>query len=288
MAAALERSLNGLPPAPPQDDPGDSLLPLANAAVGRTEEPGDVPVAVGFLASAPGVSDAVSRLHAAGVERVVLLPLSPFDPPSRAAAARSAARGATMALGIELVDAHDYAGADPFIRAVAEGSQAAVEEVFPEHRPLLVFVAPALSVVEAAEGGAAATIEEAAARIAQEIGMGAPDVEGLESVVGLRAFGGPGLAAPWMLAYLSDSGTVGPVVAASVEEAIAAAKSQGFGGVALLPFAYTVDDTPVLYRLDVEAADEVLAADMEYARAVVLNDDERFIGVLETAVRAVL
>lgn len=288
VAATLERSLNGLPPAPPEEDPADSLLPVVHVGVGRTDEPIEVPVAVGFTASTPTIADAVGRLHSADVERVVLLPLSPFDPPSRAAAARSAAQNAAAAFGIEIIDAHAYADTDPFTRVMAEGSQAAVEEVFPEHRPLLVFVAPALSVAEAAEGGATSAIEDAVARIAQEIGMGVADADGLEHLVGLRAFGGPGIAAPWMLAYLSDTGTVGPVIGPSVEEAIAAAVSGGFGGVALLPFAYTVDDTPVMYRLDVEAADQVLAADMEYARAVVPNDDARFVGVLETAVRSVL
>jgi protoheme ferro-lyase len=288
VAAALERSLNGLPPAPALEDPADSLLPVASVGAGRTDEPVEIPVVAGFIASTPTIADAIGQLHAGGTERVVLLPLSPFDPPSRAAAARAAAQSACTASGIELADAHTYADADPFIRAIAEGSQTAVEEVFPEHRPLLVFVAPALSVGEAAEGGAVGAIEDAVSRIAQEIGMGVADADALEPLVGLRAFGGPGLAAPWMLAYLSDSGTVGPVIGPSVEEAIKAAKACGFGGVGLLPLAYTVDDTPTLYRLDVEAADKVLAADMEYSRAMVLNDDARFVGVLETAIRAVL
>jgi protoheme ferro-lyase len=247
-----------------------------------------VPVVVGFLASAPMIADAIGQLSASGVGRVVIVPLSPFESPSRVAAARAVVQSAATASGIELVDAHAYADADAFTRAISEESKTAIEAVFPEHRPLLVFVAPAMSVVEASESGAVAAIEDAVSRIAQDLGMGVADTDALETVLGLRAFGGLGAAAPWALAYLSDSGTVGPVIGPSVEEAAAAAASKGLRGVAMLPFAYTADDIPVLYGLDVEAADTVFTADMEYSRAMVFNDDARFIGVLETAVRAVL
>jgi protoheme ferro-lyase len=288
VAAALERALSGLPPSPPMEDVEESLLPLAGAPSGRTTEPVEIPVRVGFLASEQSITSAMDALAEAGSERIVLLPLAPFDAPGLAGAARGVAAESAAHLGLDMVDAPDYGATIEFARAVADVSQPAIEEVFPEHRPVIVLVAPAPNAEGAGDCGAIRRIEQVAASIASQLGIGEPDSAGLEAALGIRGFGGPGSAAPWLLAYQPDPGEAGPAIGPSVSEVISAAEVAGLGGVALLPFAYTVNNMTVLYEMDVMAADAVLRADMEYSRAASLNDDPRFIAVLEGSVRAAL
>lgn len=288
VAAQMERALNGLEAAEPVEDAAESLIPVVSASSARSAEPVEIPVQVGFLAADPSIDEAVARLTAAGAQRLVVLTLMPCGDPARAGAIAAVAHDAVSRAGLTAVDGAGWEDTDLFIRALADGCQAAVEEVFPEHQPLVVFVAPAPSQDHAGSDAVVSACESTVIRLVTEIGLGAPDRDAIENLLGLPCFGGTGVAAPWLLAYQRESGTTGPVTGPSVAEAVDAARTRGLGGVAVLPFAWTVDDTTVLYELDVEIADAVLTADMEYARAGLLNDDPRFIEVLATAVRGVL
>jgi len=287
-AAALERALNGLEPAPPLDDEAESLLPLAGMNSGRAQEPVAIPVQVGFAAADPSIPEAVARLRAAGVERVVVVPLSPLEAQLRRAVAASEALEAAAGQGMEVVSAPDFSGAEGLIHVVADGAGLAIQEVAPQApRSLVVFAAPAQAPGTA---GAAASLggEAVAARLAAALDLGAPDPDGLQEALGVHAFGGPGGVRPWLVAYVPEPGWPADPAELSVVGAVEAARAAGMDGVVVVPFGYAVDDIATLYGLDVLAADAALSADMEYGRAPVPNEDKHFIEAMAEAVRAVL
>jgi ferrochelatase len=289
IARGLECSLNGLPAPAKSEDTEETLLTMPGVSETAPSEPVDIPVLVGFSAIAPKVVEAVRRLHELGCDRVVSVPLSPLDPPEARAPGRSAARAATAELGMEFLEAPDFLGFDVPVRAATEESQRAVEELFPKYKPLVVFVAPAASAAHAGEGGHFRRVEAAVSRIADGIGMGAPDPVALEALLGVNAYGGAGVAAPWILAYLRGDASAPDAVGPFVDEIVSAAvAARGVKAIAILPIGYTVDDIPTLFGLDIECADVVLQGDMEFTRARVPNGSPALIAAMERAVREVL
>jgi protoheme ferro-lyase len=287
VAAALELRLNGLPPNPVEFNPVDTLTALTQSSDSRTKESVELRVLVGMRAARPTIIDALEAFKADGVDRVVVIDLAPFQTPGEAALNAEAVGLVATALGIEIAYAGGFEQSDGLTEALSVAYREAIDKLLAENKPIIVFTAQAIPADEATESGYAARIEDAVTRMAAELDLGGVDPDGLEAKLGIRALGGPGTTAPWLLAYQSGEAVesaVGPDLFAVIDAAVA----HEYRGVAVLPIGLAFDDVETMWTLDILAADKVLDQEMEFERAGVANDSELLIEALESAVRAVL
>ncbi|MDO8915732.1 MAG: ferrochelatase [Coriobacteriia bacterium] len=287
VAAALERRLNDLPPDPVEVSPSDTLTALVETPSGRTADAVDIRVLVGMLAARPTIVDALEAFKADGVGRVIVVDLAPFETPFRAASNSEAVNQVAKALGIETVPGGDFAHSEHLTQLLSLAYSGTISELAADHKPVIVFTAEALSAVEAEESDYVRRVESAVVRMVEELELGEVDAVGLESALGVRALGGLGKTAPWLLAYQSEEpvpDAVGPDLFAVIDAAI----SHGFSAVCVLPIGLAFDEVETMWTLDILAADRALSQGIEFARAPVANDDPLLIEAIETAVRSVL
>jgi ferrochelatase len=284
IAAALERRLNGLPPAEHQEESPEEY----SGAVARrsTRVGGDmaVPVAVGMAYWHPTILEGLGRLKAAGAESVVWLSLSPFESGATTGTFRAAVEQASVEAGIEATELGGFHTTHDFAVLLADACSEALQQVFPAHRPVVVFTAHSLPVDDPGVGEYVTQLEALATNVAAIVGFGEPDPEGLEAVLRLSAHGGPGTTTPWLLAYQSKGERPGEWIGPALDEVTDAVFTAGYGSVAVCPIGFVTDHLETLYDLDVEVADQALCLEMEYARATVPNDDPRMIEILARAV----
>lgn len=285
MACALERTLSGLPPAPAPD-------PDAVGGIGRFTEPGErategvtIPVEIGMLHWRPAIEEGVSRLAARDVTRVVWVSLSPFESAVTTQAFRSAVGAACAEAGLEVAEGSPYHASDAFAELLADIDIGAVGMLVPDYTPVVVFTAHSLPSEELGDGSYVMQLEGLATHVADLMGLGAPDREGLATKTGLQAHGGPGKAAPWVLAYQSQGQRPGTWLGPDLGEVIEAVKTAGLDSVAVCPIGFVMDHLETLYDLDVEAADRALSSDLEFSRANAANDDPAMVEVIAEAVR---
>jgi ferrochelatase len=285
MACSLERVLSGLPPAPAPD-------PDAVGGLGRFTEPGErategvtVPVEVGMLHWRPAIEEGVARLADRDVTRVVWVSLSPFESVLTTEAFRSAVETACGEAGLEAVEGSPYHSSDAFAALLADIDIGAVGMLVPDYTPAVVFTAHSLPTEELGDGSYVKQLEALATLIAETMGLGAPDREGLATKTGLSAHGGPGKAAPWLLAYQSQGQRPGTWLGPELGEVIEAVKAAGLDSVAVCPIGFVMDHLETLYDLDVEAADMALSSDLEFSRANAANDDPIMVEIIAEAVR---
>jgi len=155
------------------------------------------------------------------------------------------------------------------------------------HKGIVIFTAHSLPVSDVATDPAYVDqLRETATAVAASAGLGKPT--GFDSLPGLEAFGGPGLTAPWLLAFQSKGRRGGEWLGPDLDDVIAAAVAAVYAVVIVVPIGFAVDHMETLYDLDVRAADPVFSADREFVRVPVLNAAPPFIEVLADAVRKVL
>jgi protoheme ferro-lyase len=287
IAAALERRLNDLPLVAEETDTTITLMTLAQAAAGRASEPVETRVLVGMRAAHPTIEEAMRVFASDGVTRVVCVDLSPLQAPSVVVANRAAMQAAASEIGAEIVTVGAVDDSEKATEFLSTSYSEAIAAVTPDHKPVIVFTAKGVPSGEARDHDYVERVESAVARMAVELALGDVDTDGLEAVLGLRAFGGPGKEAPWLLAFQSAEpvvDAVGPDLFAVIDAALAS----GFTGVAVLPIGFAIDDFETMWTLDILAADRALSQDVEFARGVVANDNPLAIQAMESAVRKVL
>jgi ferrochelatase len=290
IAAQLERSLSGQELAEISDDDGGmmGMWGGAMASVRTTVEP-KIPVAVGMLHSEPSIAGAVDRLVAAGARQIVHASLSPFEAAATTVAYSDALAEALRAHpGVRLVESASYHRSDGFVGLFADALTEALHDAdILANKALIVFTAHSLPVADVEANPAYVDqLRESAAAVAAGAGLGAPGI--FDALPTVDAFGGPGVTAPWLLAFQSKGRRGGEWLAPDLNDVIAAAATGGYAVVIVCPIGFAVDHMETLYDLDVDAADRVLSADMEFTRVPVPNADPDYIEALASAVRKVL
>jgi len=288
IAVQLERELNGLPAATDTEETGPGLLGGV-AALERAGHGVAIPVAVGMRYTEPTIDEAVADLHAAGVRQVVVVPLSPFEAAVTTGAYNEAVQAAVARFpGMRAIEAPAYRRSDAFIGVLADAASEAVHDAdILTNKALVVFSAHSLPVSDIERDPAyVEQLRETAAAVAAGIGLGDPS--GFDALPGIDAFGGPGVTAPWLLAFQSKGRRGGEWAGPDLDDVIDAAVASGFKVVVVCAIGFAVDHMETLYDLDVCAADRALSADIEFVRSRVPNDAPQMIEALAEAVRRAL
>ncbi len=290
IAAQLERVLNGISLAEVTDDDGGTLGLWGGAMASlRTTESVRIPVAVGMLHSEPSIEGAVARLVDAGARQIVVASLSPFEAAATTGAYLEAVTTALDAHpGVRLMESASYHRSDDFIGLYADNLNEALHEAdILANKGIIIFTAHSLPVSDIeADPSYVDQLRESAAAVAAGAGLGDPS--GFHALPGIEAFGGPGVTAPWLLAYQSKGRRGGEWLGPDLDDVIDAAIAGGFAVVIVCPVGFAVDHMETLYDLDVKAADRVLSAEKEFVRVAVPNADPKYIEALAGAVRKVL
>ncbi len=272
IAAALERSLNG--------------LPVGEGRAGEGEGTVRTPVALGMRYSQPSIGQGVADLCARGVRRVVWTSLSPFESQVSTGAYRSAVESACVACGVEVVEADRYSSAEPFTRLLAEACIEALNRMPDTSRPLVVMTAHSLPSTDEGATVYVGQLTAVAAQVAARVGLGPVDADFLSRMLEIRAFGGYGPHAVWMLAYQSKGKRGGQWLEPDLDQVIDAAAGVGCRAVVVCPIGFVTDHLETLYDLDIAAAARVTGHGMTFLRSRVPNDDPLMIEALAQAVGA--
>lgn len=287
IAAQLERALSGLPAGEADDDGSLGMWAGAMPSV-RASEGVRVPVAVGMLHSQPSIAEGLARLAELGVRQVVHLSLSPFEAAVTTGAYRDAMETALAnSPGVRLVEAASYHRSDGFVGVYADNLNEALHEAdILVNKALVVFTAHSLPAADVDDDPAYIDqLRESVAAVAAGAGLGEPS--GFATLPGIEAFGGPGVTAPWLLAFQSKGRRGGEWIGPDLDDVLDAAIAEGFDVVVICPVGFALDHMETLYDLDVRAADRLLGSDREFVRAAAPNADPKFIEALAEAVRKV-
>lgn len=234
-------------------------LTLAQAAA-LQERLGDaLPVAVGMRNWRPFIDTAVAGLRAAGITRLIAIPLAPqFSTLSVAKYYDTAS--AALSDGMELVRVESYHDHPLLLQAFAERVQTAA----PSSSCEVVFTAHSLPrrVVEAGDPYVA-EVSATAAGVAALVGL--PDFQ--------RAYQSAGRTPePW----------IGPDIGDLIRERVAA----GVREFLVVPIGFVCDHTEILFDIDVQARAVAQASGASLRRIESLNTSPTFIRLLEELVRA--
>lgn len=290
IAAQLERSLNDIPLAEVDDGEGGAMGILGGGLASvRVAAEVRVPVVVGMLHSAPSIEGAVAQLAASGVRQIVHLSLSPFDAAVTTGAYRAAIESAlAVHPGVRLIEAAAYHRDDAFVSLYADNLNEAMHDAdILANKAIVVFTAHSLPVADLeADPSYVEQLRETAAAVAAGAGLGEPS--GFRALEGIEAFGGPGVTAPWLLAFQSKGRRGGEWVEPDLDRVLDAAIAADFAVVIVCPVGFALDHLETLYDLDVLAAERVLDADREFVRAALPNADPKLIEALASAVKKVI
>ena len=220
------------------------------------------PVFVGMRNWRPFIADALRDARAAGLERVVVVPLAPQYSTLSVAKYRGAVEAALPAgLEMRFVDSwHDHAG---LLEAFAERVRAAL-----------------------AEGPADAVVFTAHSLPQRAIAQGDPYAEQVKATAaGVAARAG---IADYDQAWQSAGRTEEPWLQPSLEERLQGLAEAGRRRVLVVPIGFVCDHTEILYDIDRQAQDFARARGLELRRTESLNTSPTFIRALADVVRAAL
>ena len=233
-------------------------LTMAQAAALQRRLGAAVPVSVGMRNWTPFIADAIAELTAAGVSRIIGLPLAPqfstlsvvkyFDAATRA-----------LPPGIELERIESFHAHPLFVEAFAER----VRQAAPRPEETIVFTAHSLP-VRVIEGGDpyAAEVVATAAAVAARAGIGR-----------------------YHLAYQSAGRTPEPWIGPDLSDVIREQASQGARAFLVTPVGFVCDHTEILFDIDVQAKAAADASGVALRRTESLNTSPTFIAMLEDVVR---
>ena len=230
----------------------------AQAAALRARLGAAIPVAVGMRNWKPFIQEALAELAAAGVTRVIGIPMAPQFSTLSVQKYRDAATAALPA-GMQF-DAVDPFHTHPLlIEAFAERVRAAQ----PKPDELVIFTAHALP-VRVIDGGDRYADEVAATARAVAAAAGVAKFE--------QAFQSAGRTAePW----------IGPELAKLIDDA--SVNTRKF---LVVPIGFVCDHTEILFDIDVQAAQVAREFSTTLRRTESLNTSPTFIAMLEDLVRA--
>lgn len=221
----------------------------------------DLPVAVGMRNWHPFIRDAMTGLAAAGVDRVIGIPLAPqFSTLS----VRKYMDAATSALPPHTrFDAvRSFATHPLLVQAFAER----VREARPAPGEDVVFTAHSLPARVIAEGD---TYPEEVAATA-------------------KAVAGSAGVAEYSTAYQSAGRTPEPWIGPDLNELIRARAAAGRRRLLAVPVGFVCDHTEILFDVDVQAAGTAHDCGVSFRRTGSLNTSPAFIALLEALVRSTL
>lgn len=252
--------------------------PLPKVASGIADALGealgdDVPVVAGMRYWDPLIAQALADLAARGVERVIMLSLSPFESKVSSGAYRAAAKEALAGLpGMELVETAHLGGVEGYWDAHAAACGEALSGLgwAGYESPLVLMTAHSLP--------------------AEDLDEDDTYVTGLErcaSEVAARAeLDGKGVA--WAFRYQSKGDRPGEWLGPMVEQAVQSAPAQGHDAVAVCPIGFLTDHMETLYDLDIELAGRARAVGLGFARAAVPNAEPAMIAAMSALVEPLL
>jgi ferrochelatase len=236
-------------------------LTLAQGAALRERLGPDVPVAVGMRNWSPFIRDALQDLAAAGVSRVIGIPLAPqFSTLS----VIKYIDAATQALppGMRLEPVHSFHDHPLLLEAFAEKLRAAAPHADEE----VVFTAHSLP----------ARVIESGDSYATEVAATAAGVAGLGNVV------------RYSLAYQSAGRTPEPWIGPDLSDHIRDRVAKGATKFLVAPIGFVCDHTEILYDIDVQARATADACGATLRRTGSLNCSPTFIAMLQDLVQRVL
>jgi len=274
---------------------GKSPLPEIAAAIADAlskrleEETGDViPVLVGMRYTAPTIEDAVKAFVAAGVDRVVMCSLSPFESKVTHGAYREAlAEALRDHADVEVVEAPQIGTLDAFAELVAASALSSLEQLDTTERSLVVFSAHSLPVSDLTPDDPYVNgLKHVLDRVAEFIkwqpgraGTGEPLLSGIATYGALET-----QPQPWVLAYQSKGKRPGEWLGPDLGEVVDAAHAADMMSIIVVPIGFVTDHLETLYDLDIEVADHVLGFGMEFVRGPVANDHEHLVNGLAEAI----
>lgn len=234
-------------------------ITLAQAQALRERLGGTLPVAVGMRNWRPFIDAAVAELAAAGVTRVIAIPLAPqFSTLSveKYISVATAALPSHMSLdAIESYFAHPL-----LLDAFAEQLRAAA----PRPDELVVFTAHALPVRAIEAGDPYATqVAETARGVALRAGI-----------------------SRYRVAYQSAGRTPEPWTGPDIDAVIDEESARGLRKFLAVPIGFVCDHTEILYDIDIQAARTAREFATSLRRTQSLNTTPAFITLLEELVRS--
>lgn len=232
---------------------------LAQAAALRIRLGPETPVAVGMRNWHPFIKDALTELRAAGVDRVIGIPLAPqFS--TLSVAKYIAAATAALPDGMRFDPVYSF-HAHPFLlEAFAERLRAVARQ----DDEVVVFTAHSLPEKAIAAGDTYADEVAATAR-------------GVATRVGLTRY---------ERAYQSAGRTPEPWIGPDLSELIRECARQGARRFLAVPIGFVCDHTEILFDIDVQAASDARVCGASLRRTESLNTSPTFISLLEDLVRS--
>ena len=230
----------------------------AQAAALRTRLGPAIPVAVGMRNWRPFIKEAVAELVAAGVTRVIGIPMAPQFSTLSVQKYVDAATAALPA-GVQLEAVQSFHVHPLLLDAFAERVRAAQ----PKPEELVVFTAHSLP-VRAIESGDryADEVAETARGVAERVGITRYD----------RAFQSAGRTPePW----------IGPAIGQLIDD-----RSVNIRKFLIVPIGFVCDHTEILFDIDVQAAQTAREFSTSLRRTESLNTSPTFISMLEDLVRS--
>ena len=234
-----------------------TALTLAQASALRAQLP-DVPVAVGMRNWHPFIADALRELTAAGVARVIGIPLAPQFSTLSVTKYFDAAAEALPA-GLHLVQVGSFHDHPLLIQAFAEELRRAA----PAPDEDVVFTAHSLP-KRVIDGGDpyATQVAETAAAVAARGGVTA-----------------------YRVAYQSAGRTPEPWIGPDLSEVIRQRLAEGQRNFLIAPIGFVCDHTEVLFDIDVQAHAAAVAGGGRLRRTSSLNSSPTFIAMLKDLVQ---
>jgi ferrochelatase len=234
-------------------------MTLAQADALRTRLGPDVPVAVGMRNWRPFISDALGELAAAGVDRVIGIPLAPQFSTLSVQKYTDAALAALPA-GVRFDPTPSFATHPLLLKAFAERVMSAQ----PEDGEAVVFTAHSLPV----------RVIEAGDTYADEV---AATARGVAALAGISECG---------VAYQSAGRTPEPWIGPDLSDLIRQRAAGGCHRFLAVPIGFVCDHTEILFDIDLQAAGAAREAGATLRRTASLNTSPTFIAMLEDLVRA--
>ena len=230
----------------------------AQAAALRVKLGAGIPVAVGMRNWKPFIKDALAELAAAGVTRVIGIPMAPqFS--SLSVKKYIDAATAALPAGMQFEAVESFHAHPLLVEAFTERIRAAQ----PKPEELVIFTAHALP-VRAIESGDpyADEVAATAARIAERAGIGKYE----------RAFQSAGRTPePW----------TGPELSQVIDD-----RSVSVRKFLVVPIGFVCDHTEILFDIDIQAAQVAREFSTTLRRTESLNTSPTFIAMLEDLVRS--
>lgn len=260
-----------------------ALATSVGAALAESGEP--LPVEVGMRYSQPLIADAVESLASQGVERIVMVSLSPYEAAVTHGEYRAALESAATARGIEVLDAPVLSATPAFVDLQTDAAQAALAGAG-DGAPL-VFSAHSLPRADVeADDSYVRGLEAAAAEVASRLGLAAGSRG--EVLPGIEAFGTREGARPWLVAYQSKGARGGEWLGPDLDDVIDAVAAQDLRGIVVVPLGFATDHMETCYDIDVVSAGRAAERGIAFVRSTLPNADPVLAAGIARAVRETL